>query len=67
MDSMMVDQIDGQDSMMLDQVDGQYDAGLADMEFLRIFPPVTTVAGLYALLLRLCELIVLGEAAQDQG
>lgn len=49
------------------ETDGLYDAGLSDMEFVRIFPPAATVAGLYAFLLRLCELIVLGEAAQDQG
>lgn len=49
------------------ETDRLYDAGLTDMEFVGIFPPAATVAGLYAFLLRLCELIVLGEAAQDQG
>lgn len=38
----------------------------SDMEFIRVFPPAT-VAGPYAFLLSLCELIVLGEAAQDRG
>lgn len=34
-----------------------YDASLADKEFVRIFPPAKTVIDLYALSLRLCELI----------
>lgn len=39
----------------------------SDMEFIRVFPPAATVAGPYAFLLSLCELIMLGEAAQDRG